>query len=870
MRRLLWHALMATTLIPVSPASSAGLWDRFVNPPADARPMVRWWWFGPAVEDREIDREIAAMKAGGFGGFEVQPTYPLTLDDPGKGRANLPYLSDAFLARLSHAGATARAENMRIDVTIGTGWPFGGPHVPVSEAASAIRRVALALPAGADKALLPPMVEGETVLAAFLGTDRLMLADGAAVLSLPATSPRTLTLYIAGRTGQQVKRPAVGGEGFVIDHVDAGAVTHHLAAVGDRLLTAFPKDAPPYAMFSDSLEAYGSSWTGDLPTIFRARRGYDLLDHLPALFEDKVESPAVRSDWAQTLSELVDERYLTPIDHWAKVNGTRFRAQVYGYPPPTLSSNALVALPEGEGADWRRFTDTRWASSAAHLYARPVVSSETWTWLHSPTWAATPIDMKAEADRHFLQGINQLVGHGWPYSAPGAAEPGWAFYAAASLNDHNPWYGAMPAVTGYLTRVSAMLREGQVANRIVLYLPIEDAFAGLTPDKASADKALEERITPALVGRILDAGYGFDFIDAGAVKAGKLGNRVLVLPGLGRIDLAAWQMIGRWAEKGGKIVSVGPLPTISGGLLDGAPAGRRVAAINRAIRHRVRIVTQDELGAALRASTMPDMTLDIAVPALGVVHRRLDGGDLYFLVNTGNVSVDTRARFPGTTGAGSWWDAVSGQRYAAGVGAIHVRLAPYESRFLLFGGGTGMAAPAPEPHAIRDLSQDWTLQVGRHERHLDTVAPWTDTAADRSFSGAAVYRHDLDLSSAPNGRLWLDFGTPAPTEGRKGERPRAFVTAPVREAAIVTINGKAAGTLWTAPYRLEVTGLLKTGVNHIEVAVMNTALNALAARGPADLRLVTLRYGERFTNQDQDLVIPQTSGLTGPITLLGE
>ena len=26
--------------------------------------------------------------------------------------------------------------------------------------------------------------------------------------------------------------------------------------------------------------------------------------------------------------------------------------------------------------------------------------------------------MKAEADRHFLQGINQLIGHGWPYSPP--------------------------------------------------------------------------------------------------------------------------------------------------------------------------------------------------------------------------------------------------------------------------------------------------------------------------------------------------------------------------------------------------------------------------------------------------------------------
>ena len=57
----------------------------------------------------------------------------------------------------------------------------------------------------------------------------------------------------------------------------------------------------------------------------------------------------------------------------------------------------------------------------------PIASSETWTWLHSPSFRATPLDMKAEADLHFLQGINQLIGHGWPYTPPGIEYPGWRF-----------------------------------------------------------------------------------------------------------------------------------------------------------------------------------------------------------------------------------------------------------------------------------------------------------------------------------------------------------------------------------------------------------------------------------------------------------
>ena len=52
--------------------------------------------------------------------------------------------------------------------------------------------------------------------------------------------------------------------------------------------------------------------------------------------------------------------------------------------------------------------------------------------------------MKAEADRMFLLGVNQFVGHGCPYSPPSAGEPGWSFYAAAVFNEHNPWFPVMP------------------------------------------------------------------------------------------------------------------------------------------------------------------------------------------------------------------------------------------------------------------------------------------------------------------------------------------------------------------------------------------------------------------------------------------
>ena len=130
-----------------------------------------------------------------------------------------------------------------------------------------------------------------------------------------------------------------------------------------------------------------------------------------------------------------------------------FRIQSYGTPPATLSSYRFADLFEGEGWGWQEITPTRWASSAAHLYGREVTSAEVWTWVHSPSFRATPLDLKGEAHEHLLNGINQLIGHGWPYSPADAPGLGWFFYAAGALDDRNPWWPAMPQLNAYLTPV---------------------------------------------------------------------------------------------------------------------------------------------------------------------------------------------------------------------------------------------------------------------------------------------------------------------------------------------------------------------------------------------------------------------------------
>ena len=119
--------------------------------------------------------------------------------------------------------------------------------------------------------------------------------------------------------------------------------------------------------------------------------------------------------------------------------------------------------------------------------------------------------------------------------------------------------------------------------------------------------------------------------------------------------------------------------------------------------------------------------------------------------------------------------------------------------------------------------------------------------------------------------LYLDFGegTPVATdERRSGSGMRALLESPIREAARVWVNGNDAGSVWCAPYRVEVTGLLHAGENTIRVVVANLALNRLAAQPLPDYRPLIAKYGNRFQDQDMREVKPLPAGMLGPVRLL--
>ena len=839
------------------------------------------------------------MRGAGIGGVEIQPVYPLMLDDPAKGIRNYSYMSPEFLDAVSFANRTARALGLRVDITLGSGWPYGGPKTTTELSAGKLKVVAIPLE---DSMPAPPaLAKGETLIASFIVNGTAKSFDAVTAVKLDAAGsapnleagPHTVFYFISSHTGQQVKRAAFGAEGPVLDHLSRAAIDEHLNDVAMPLINAFGNQ-PPYSVFSDSLEVYESDWTPQLPAEFKKQHGYDLIPHLPELVAGGTgQADAVRHDWAQTLANLVRDNYLKPITQFARQHQSQFRSQTYGEPAVTLADEAVSNLPEGEGPQWRAFSYTRWATSASHLYDRNITSAETWTWLHSPAFRATPLDMKAEADKMFLLGVNQIIGHGWPYSPPGAGEPGWSLYAAAVFNAHNPWFPVMPDITKYLQRMSWLLRQGKPANDVAILLPEDDAQAAFTPGHVSVTDEMNKRITPELMSAILDAGYNVDYIDAATIDVlGAIPYPVIVIPPTDRIPLLTYRKIASYATTG-KVIAINKVPSLWPGLKDRA-SSVEIASVsqtlfNAADSKGIIVNSVAQLPAALQTLLRPDIDVSGQTAGLGFIHRKLADRDVYFLANTSNETINGKVRFRAHRSTIETWDPDSGEVISAtkhvDTDQTSLTLAPYESRVFVLSDQPSLSLgsrilsaaslTAPTKNRVTDLSTGWQIRLAgsTSNQAITNLTSWTELPDRQFYSGEADYSRTFDIPSAAKRgtRTLLDFGSGTPTIDTRplnSNGTHALLDPPIREAAIIYVNGKLSGSLWHAPYRIDISALIHKGRNRVEVHVFNTAINELAGQPPRDYSALYAKYGKRFEPQDMDNLKPVPSGLIGRVTLV--
>ena len=863
--------------------------DNFKNPDNASRIMMRWWWFGPAVTEKEIIRQLKLMKNVGIGGVELAVMYPLCLDN------EMDYMSERFLTLVAFAAKTAKRLKMRFDLTLCSGWPFGGPHIPLEMSARKLYMKEMEIVRNEEGIFMPGLDAEETLLKAFCNNKELSVENNSVLVPETLESAKTITLIISSFTKQMVKRAALGAEGLVVDHYRKDSINIHLKEIGQKLIDAVGHENI-HAIFTDSLEVFGSNWTESFFDEFKQRKGYDLEKYLQLLFGDNTESSQdIRHDFGQTLTEMLNDNFIKPIQDFAAANKTFSRMQAYGTPPGTLRSYRYVDLPEGEAtntsmksicrrAGWTELTPNRIAASASKHYGRGVTSAETWTFLHSPPYAATLLDMKAEADQFFLQGVNHIIGHGWPYSPEESGIPGWNFYAAGNFNQTNSSYPAMNALGEYLQRVSSLLRMGKSVVDIGIYLPDHDVWASYSAEKKHLlhTKALMEHVGHEILQEILTTGYNFELIDDDLLQGISEGNHqgypIILLPNIERIPLDILKALKKCTDK--IIVAYKSIPHKAIGFIENRKDVESIKKVSKeifdeSVTNTVFVKSISELK-CLNDLFPPDVKLRQNKLDIGYVHRCIGESDIYYSVNTSNRKISFSPEFKVKRENWLKMDPMTGNVMEY---SDTIELAPFESVFII---GTDDTVEKTQNSVftnrkIIDISKEWDLTFSciNKQYHINHLTSWTEIENLKNYSGETIYSKKVEIPDcSPTGRIIISLGMSHPLEPyrtKDNERNKgyiAFIDTPVKDAAIIYVNGQEVRTLFSPPYKADISKYIKTGENFIEIKVYNRLINKLSAEKLPDYQALNNKYGQRFDEiQDFDVLEPCPSGLTGNIKI---
>ena len=882
----------------------------------ECRPWSYWWWMGSAVDKENLTRELTRYHDAGWGGVHIIPIYGA------KGWEDkfIEYLSPKWMEMLNHACAEARRLGMGVDMTTGSGWPFGGPNVTPANASSKLVSTNFVVAGGARLSVkLPPRHAPVTAVAKADGDGKLAAGKGAIVelQSLIAVSETGKRLDLTDQTDasgqldwtappgqwrlfalsrmapiQRVKRAAPGAEGSVLDPFSAAAMRQYLT----RFDMAFASyhGLLPRSQYHDSYEYFAADWTPALFDEFGARRGYDLRSQLPAFFGqgDPDLVARVKTDYRETVSDL-HLAYLKEWAAWARAKGFLTRNQAHGSPGNLLDHYAAADIPETEMyASDRSLLVCKFASSAAHVTGKRLVASETGTWLKQH-FTETFADLKTLLDEFYVSGINHVIFHGTIYSPDEAPWPGWLFYAATQLNPRNSIWRDAPALAAYIRRCQSVLQSGSSDNDVLLYWPVHDLWHN--PDGTLVGNSvhhrdwLEKQPVGTLAGQLWQRGFAFDYVSdaqlqearaaAGLIICG--GNyRTLLVPPCEHIPLATLEKIIALAEAGAKIVFAGHLPSDVPGAAD---LEHRRAELKKLLALAKGCVQVGEVEPLLMKASVPREALtdhaglrfirraSCTLGPRGVDHALSKSGCTrhYFIANSGDQPVDDWLPLATDARSVAIMDPMTGR---AGIGALRLRngqtqvylqLQPGESAIVRTfddreGGGQSWRYWQADGESVA-LAGDWRVEFIAGGPALPPPAATGKLASWTELGGDGVQVF------AGTARYTLRFDAPA----RSADGWRLDL-GKVCESAHVRLNGRDFGTLLLSPFRV-VVGDLKPRDNALEIEVTNLAANRIRDldrrsvkwRNFYDINFIGIG-GKRFDASQWPLT---DSGLLGPVVL---
>ncbi|HEX7906009.1 MAG TPA: glycosyl hydrolase [Chitinophagaceae bacterium] len=913
-------------------------WPSITN---TTKPWTRWWWEGSAVNNADLTWNLEQYQKAGLGGVELTPIYGVE----GYENQFIRFLSPQWMQVFTHTLNESKRLGLGVDLANGTGWPFGGPWVTDADASKSVFyktykvkggeqlnelveykqeafvKTANNKPAAIENILKPVFINqnlqelaldqiqypGKLPLQTLVAySDKNESIDLTAKVDangkLDWTAPAgnwTLYALFQGLHGKMVERAAPGGEGYAIDHFSLNAATNYFK----KFDASFKGYDISYlrSFFNDSYEvddARGqSNWTPDFFDEFKKRKGYDLRTQLPALFgKDAADKNSrVIYDYRSVIDELLLEHFTMTWKKWAGTKGKMLRNQSHGSPANTLDLYSVVDIPETEGTDILRF---KFATSAANVSGKQLVSSESATWLNEhflSSWG----DVKKAIDLYFLGGVNHIFYHGTAYSPKEAKWPGWLFYAAVHFQPTNPQWKDFHVLNEYITRTQSFLQKGKPDNDVLLYYPIVDRYAepgnALLQHFDGMEKNFEKTEFEQVSKWMIEKGYSFDFFSerqlqhftSSGSNISSSGNiyRTILLPANKLVNEKSLQQLLKLAQQGATILVYKNLPQDIPGLgqLDARRKTFRQLIsqlkftasgnLQKAVAGKGRFLMSDDLDALLSAAKARKESY--TEKGLSVLRRKNADGTIWFIDNRTDKPFEEWIGLNSNAASFGLFDAMTGKKGLAkwrknAKGAVEVllQLQPYESIIIQSYNTkrTGETFPYREAAAqSQEIKGAWTINFLDGGPTIPSsittneLKSWTELGGEdvKNFSGTAKYSISFVKPAGAATSFLLDLGK-------------------VNETAEVMLNGKKVATVIGPVFQCVIPASAMQPTNKLEIVVANLMANRIIYMDKNNLPWkifyntnMPARKKENIKNGlfDASAWAPLPSGLLGPVTI---
>ncbi len=576
-------------------------------------------------------------------------------------------------------------------------------------------------------------------------------------------------------------------------------------------------------------------------------------------------------------------------------------------PTNDLDLGSFADIPMGEF--WHNTFKSAWscieAASIGHVMGKPIVAAEAFTAVKT-SWQQTPWTVKNQGDWAFAAGINRFVIVTFAHQPWLDKKPGMMFsqYGLHWERTQTFW----PMVDGYhkyLARCSHMLQQGVTVSDILYLTPEGAPHIFRAPDNALHDAR----------GWLPDKkGYAFDacspriLINRAKVKKAKIAfdggtsYSVMVLPEFKTMTPELLEKITELVKAGATVI--GNPPVKSPSLSDYPKCDDKVKKLSEELWGSLIRPTKltkrkydrgtvywgslkpngvwpsywddsnpDEIYPSynITASVLKQMDVKEDFTSTGPVrftHRSTDQHEIYFVSNRTGDSINPDCTFRTNLGNPQLWDPVTANSRTLpqfetknGRTTIPMEFGPYESFFVIFPrspkkqSALSGAVNFPKTTPLATLDGPWLLSFdpkwgGPEKVTLDSLSDWSQSENDsiKYYSGIATYRKSFTRPAllTRGADVYLELGK-------------------VHEIARVRLNGKDLGVVWCAPWRINISNVIKPGNNKLEIEIANLWPNRLAGdAGKPETERFTWTIRKHPYNSESKLL---PSGLLGPVQL---